>query len=71
MLDRGVSFSPAVDHERGVAVAKRGLRDQREPTAPVVTIAGEQTHAVALALDDQSISVVLDFMEPVRASWGL
>jgi hypothetical protein len=32
-----------------------------------VTIAGEQAHALAIALDDQAIAVVLDFVDPVRA----
>ena len=33
---------------------------------PVVAIAGEQAHAFALALDDQAIAVVLDFVDPFR-----
>ena len=31
---------------------------------PVVTIAGEQAHAFAVALDDQAIAVVLDLVNP-------
>jgi len=31
-----------------------------------VAVAGEQPHALALALDDQAIAVVFDFVEPVR-----
>ena len=30
----------AIDHERAVAVAQRGLDDQRKPIAPVVAIPG-------------------------------
>ena len=30
----------AVEHEGAVAVAQRGLRDQREAIAPVVAVAG-------------------------------
>ena len=53
----------AIDHEGGVAVTERGLGDQREAIAPVVAIAGEQPHAPAVALDDQSISVVLNLVD--------
>jgi hypothetical protein len=52
----------AVDDERSVAIAQRGLGDERIPARPVVAVAGEQPHALALALDDQPIAVVLDFV---------
>jgi hypothetical protein len=29
--------------------------------------AGEQAHALAVAADDQPITIVLDFMDPLRA----
>jgi hypothetical protein len=32
-----------------------------------MTVAGEQPHALVLALDDQAITVMLDFVEPVGA----
>ena len=60
-----------VDHERGVPVAQRGLGDQRIAVAPVVAVAGEQAHALALALDDQAVAVVLDFVKPVRPGRNL
>ena len=56
----------AVDHERAVAVAQRGLDDQRKAIGPVVAVAGEQPHALAVALDDQAVAVVLDLVDPLR-----
>ena len=56
----------AVDHERAVAVAQRGLDDAADSVAPVVAVAGEQPHALAVALDDQAVAVVLDFVKPFR-----
>ena len=56
----------AIDHERAVPVSQRGLGDQRIAIAPVVTVAGEQPHALAVALNDQAIAVVLDFVDPLR-----
>ena len=41
--------------------------DQRKPIAPVVAVAGPQPHALAVALDDQAVAVVLDFVDPLRA----
>jgi len=56
----------AVDHKRAVAVTKRGLRDQRVSARPVMAVAREQPHPPAVALDDQAIAVVFDFVEPFR-----
>jgi hypothetical protein len=56
----------AVDHKRVVAIAQRGLDDPRISTAPVVAVAGEQPQAVVLALNDQAVAVVLDFVDPFR-----
>ena len=49
----------------------RGLGDQRKAVAPVVAVAGEQPHALALALDDQAVAVVLDLVKPIRAGRDL
>jgi hypothetical protein len=42
----------AIDHERCGTVAQRRLDDQRIAIGPVVAVAGEQPHALALALND-------------------
>jgi hypothetical protein len=55
----------AIDHKRTGEVAQRGFDDSGIPIAPIVAVAGEQAHALALALDDQAIAVMFDFMEPV------
>ena len=52
----------AVDHEGRTVVAQRGLGDQRKPAAPVVAVAGEQAHALAVTLDDQAVTIVLDLV---------
>jgi hypothetical protein len=61
----------AIDHERAGAVLQRGLPDQGVALGPVVAVAGEQPYALALALDDQAIAVVLDLMEPLRPGGNL
>jgi hypothetical protein len=38
----------AFDHEGGIPVTQRGLRDQRKPVGPVVAVAGEQPHALCI-----------------------
>ena len=49
------------------AVAQRRLGDERKPARLVVAVAGEQANALALALNDQAVAVVLDFVDPFRA----
>jgi hypothetical protein len=57
--------SLAIDHQGRIAVAQRGLRYQRVSIGPVVAVAREQPNALAVALNDQAIAVVLDFVDPV------
>ena len=45
----------------------RAFRNEGIAVAPVVAVAGEEAHALALALDDQAVAVVPDFVKPVRA----
>ena len=49
-----------------VAVAQRRLDDARIAIGPVMAVAGEQPHPLAVALNDQAIAVVLDFVDPFR-----
>ena len=42
-------------------------RRSRVTIDPVVAVAGEQPHALAVALDDQAVAVVLDLVDPFRA----
>ena len=51
----------AVDHER--TARPRRLAE----TGRSMAVAGPQPHAIALALDDQAVAVVLDLVKPVRA----
>ena len=57
----------AIDHELLVAVLAGGLDDPRIPVGPVVAAAGDQAHAVATALQAETIAVVLHLMKPLRA----
>ena len=41
------------------------LGDERKPTAPVVDIAGEQANALSVPLDDQSIAIMFDLVDPI------
>ncbi len=41
-----------------------------EAVGPVVTVAGEQPHARAVAVDDQAVAVVFYFMETFRPGWN-
>jgi hypothetical protein len=56
----------AIDHERSVPVSQRRFGDQGKPIAPVVAVAREQADALALALHDQAVAVVLDLVNPFR-----
>jgi hypothetical protein len=61
----------AIDDERSRSVLQRGLDDQRITISPVVSVAGEQPHALTLALNHQAIAIVLDFVEPCRPGRNL
>lgn len=39
-------------------------------TAPVVAVAGEQANALSVLLDDQSIAIMFDFVEPIVPGWN-
>ena len=47
-----------------VADQKRGLNDQRISIGPVIAVAREQAHALTVALNDQPVTVVLNFVDP-------
>ena len=59
--------SPSSTASPSITNELRGLGDQRKPAAPIMAVAGPQPHAIALALDDQAVAVVLDLVKPVRA----
>ena len=55
----------AVDYKRGAPIAQGGFNDDRILIRPVVAVAGEQANALPVPLDDQSIAIVLDLVEPI------
>ena len=68
------TWSPAIFRGRQIVrsdnllILREYLRfcvpDPGKATGPVVAVAGEQAHAIAVALNDQPIAVILDFVEP-------
>jgi hypothetical protein len=66
---QGVEVGNAVDAEDDSLACRflqRGLDDPRIAGAPIVAVAAEQAHAASIALNDQAVAVVFDFVEPVR-----
>src|SRR4051794_11493313 len=61
----------AVKDERGLAVPESRFDNQRVTIGPVMAIAGKQPSALALALDDDAIAVIFDFVNPVRSGRDL
>jgi hypothetical protein len=55
-----------VEHKRIDPIAQGGLDDQRIVMGPVVAVPGEQPDPLAVALHDQPIAVMFDFVDPVR-----
>jgi hypothetical protein len=60
-----------LDPRGGPAVSQGRFDDQRIAVGPVMAAAGEQTHALVRALNDQAVIIVLDLAEPIRAGWNL
>ena len=56
---------PSITNEQ-LRLRSAGSPDQRIAMAPVVTVTREQAHALTLALHDQTVAVVLDFVQPFR-----
>ena len=66
----GQEVSPSITKEV-LRLQQRGFRNEGIAVGPIVAVAGEQTHAFALALDDQAIPVMFYFVQPVRAGRNL
>src|SRR5437870_1722809 len=58
--------SLAIDHEMLLPVLEGRLDDPRIAACPVIAVACDQAHAVAVALQPKAIAVVLDLVKPVR-----
>lgn len=61
----------AVDHEPLGPVPQGAFDDPRISVAPVIAVASEQPHAVAVALHDQPIAVEFYLVQPVGTGWDL
>jgi hypothetical protein len=56
----------AIDHELLHPVLQRGFDNPGIALGPVVSIAGNKPHAVAVALNAQPVAVIFYFVKPVR-----
>jgi len=61
----------SIDDELLHAVLERRLDDPWIALRAIVPVAGDQAHAIAIALDPRPIAVVLDFAQPVRGMGNL
>jgi hypothetical protein len=50
-----------------LAVSERRFDNQRITFGPVMAVAGQQAGALALALNDDAIAILFDFVNPVRS----
>jgi hypothetical protein len=57
----------AIDDERAFQIPQRRRDNSRIAGGPVMTVAGEQSHALAFALYDQPVAVVLDLVHSGRS----
>jgi hypothetical protein len=63
--------SLAIDDELLDPVLERGLNYLRIAIGPVVPVARDEAHTIAVALDAQPVTVIFDLVEPVRGGWYL
>ena len=61
----------AVDHKLTDAVSQGCLTDPGEAARPVIATAADQPHTVAVTLDANAETVLLDFVEPLGTSRNL
>ena len=55
----------AIKHKRAVPVSACGSDDARKAIGTVMAVARGQPHALAGALDDQPVAVMLDLVDPL------
>ena len=63
--------SLAIDDELLLSILECGFHDPRIAIGPVVAIAGDQAHTIAVALHAKPVTVIFDLVEPVRGGWNL
>ena len=51
----------AIDNELLLAVLQRGFDNPGEALGPIVAVARQEAHGLAVALDAQAIAVIFDF----------
>jgi hypothetical protein len=69
-----VEVRPAIDakqHRLAVNTKEEFRLRSAASLAPIVPVAGEQPHALAFTLNDQAVTVVLNFVDPLGPVWNL
>ena len=61
----------AIDDELLDPVLQRRFHDPRIAIGPVVPVARDQAHTIAVALHAQPVTVVFDLVEPIRGMRNL
>ena len=61
----------AVEHARAHRQGSDRLDNEREAIREVVAVAGNQPHAIAVAVSENAKAVVFDFVNPAWARWRL
>jgi hypothetical protein len=61
----------AIDHKLLHPVLERGPDNPWIALGPVMAVGGDQFHTIAVALHDQTIPAVLEFVDPIRPGWNL
>jgi hypothetical protein len=60
-----------LDYKMLVAVLQRRLGNPREAPGPIISASSDERHTIAIALHTQAITVILDFVKPLRAGGNL
>ena len=63
--------SLAIDDELLLAVLQSGFNDPGETLCPIVSAARDQPNPIAVALNAQAVTIVLDLVEPFGAGGNL
>jgi hypothetical protein len=61
------STAPLFSRNASPICRTRAFRDRRHPRCPIDGLAAEKPNALAVAPDDDPVSVMLDFVHPISA----
>jgi len=61
----------AINDEMLLAILQGGFNDPRKALCPIVPAASNQPYPIAVALNAQAVTIVLDLVKPLRAGGNL